>query len=139
MADRKFFSTAQDDTFGYIWALSYNNLYACRYDDRAGKLMPVALPGHIDTGKMYTKILKDHDGNLWLSSYDRGTLLTFHTETIRNYPLDDLRKTLDWMPNLLTLNRDTQGRFWFVQDRFGLCSMSRNTENRFPPPPKSRT
>lgn len=70
---------------------------------------------------MYTKILKDHDGNLWLSSYDRGTLLTFHTETIRNYPLDDLRKTLDWMPNLLTLNRDTQGRFWFVQDRFGLC------------------
>ena len=121
VADRKFFSTAQDDTFGYIWALSYNNLYACRYDDRAGKLMPVALPGHIDTGKMYTKILKDHDGNLWLSSYDRGTLLTFHTETIRNYPLDDLRKTLDWMPNLLTLNRDTQGRFWFVQDRFGLC------------------
>ena len=121
VADRKFFSTAQDDTFGYIWALSYNNLYAFRYDDRAGKLMPVALPGHIDTGKMYTKILKDHDGNLWLSSYDRGTLLTFHTETIRNYPLDDLRKTLDWMPNLLTLNRDTQGRFWFVQDRFGLC------------------
>lgn len=121
VADRKFFSTAQDDTFGYIWALSYNNLYAFRYDDRAGKLMPVALPGHIDTGKMYTKILKDHDGNLWLSSYDRGTLLTFHTETIRSYPLDDLRKTLDWIPNLLTLNRDTQGRFWFVQDRFGLC------------------
>ena len=121
VADSKFFSTAQDDTFGYIWALSYNNLYAFRYDDRAGKLMPVALPRHIDTGKMYTKILKDHDGNLWLSSYDRGTLLTFHTETIRNYPLDDLRKTLDWMPNLLTLNRDTQGRFWFIQDRFGLC------------------
>ena len=119
--DGKFFSLAQDDTFGYIWALSYNNLYAFQYDNITGKLMPAALPRHVDTGKMYTKILKDRDGNLWLSSYDRGTLLTFHKEIIRNHTLDEVGKTLDWKPNLLTLDRDARGRFWFIQDRFGIC------------------
>ena len=44
-------------------------------------------------------------------------------------------KTLDWMPNLLTLNRDTQGRFWFVQDRFGLCLHEpQHGKNRFATP-----
>ncbi len=70
---------------------------------------------------MYTKILKDRDGNLLLSSYDRGTLLTFHKETIHNYPLDHLRTALNRTPNLLTLNLDSQERFWLIQDRFGLC------------------
>ena len=120
-ADSKFFSLEQDGTFGYIWAMSYDNLYAFRYDNTTGKLLPVTLPAHIDTGKMYTKILKDRDGNLWLSSYDRGTLLTFHKETIHNYPLDHLRTALNRTPNLLTLNLDSQERFWLIQDRFGLC------------------
>lgn len=116
-----FFSMTQDNTFGYLWALSYDRLYAFRYDSISERLLPVPLPPHLDTNKMYTQLLKDRDGNLWISSYDGGTLLTFHTETLHHYPLEQVGRTLGSMPNLLTLDRDSLGRFWFIQDRFGLC------------------
>ena len=132
--DKKFFSLAQDNTFGYIWALSYNNLYAFRYDENSRTLIPVTLPKYINTGKMFTKILKDRDGNLWLSSYDKGTLLTFHTETIQNYTLNEISNTLNWTPNLLTLNQSKNGMFWFIQDRFGLCYYDPLSEKLSLPP-----
>ena len=119
--DNYFFSLTQDDTFGYLWALSYDRLHAFRYDRASGSLMPVPLPPQVDTGKMYTQFLNDRDGNLWLSSYDGGAVLTFHAETVRNYPLQQVSAELGSRPNLLTLDRDGAGRFWFIQDRFGLC------------------
>lgn len=120
-AEGRFFSLTQDNKSGYLWALSYNRLYAFRHDKSTEKLISVNLPPHVDTGKMYTQLLRDRDGNLWASSYDGGTLLTFHTETLHNYPLSEIHPVLGGTPNLLTLDRDSQGRFWFVQDRFGLC------------------
>ena len=118
--ESRFFDVEQDDVCGYLWALSYDRLYAFRITP-AGALEQVELPFYVDAEKMYTRILKDRDGNLWLSSYDRGALLTFHGETVRDVPLSGFAEALGKRPNLLTLTLDGRGRFWFVQDRFGLC------------------
>ena len=118
--ESRFFDVEQDDMCGYLWALSYDGLYAFRITS-SGMLEQVVLPFYVDAEKMYTCILKDRDGNLWLSSYDRGTLLTFHGKTVRDVPLSGFAETLGKRPNLLTLTVDGRGRFWFVQDRFGLC------------------
>ena len=118
--ESRFFDVEQDDVCGYLWALSYDRLYAFRITP-AGTLEQVELPFYVDVEKMYTCILKDRDGNLWLSSYDRGTLLTFHGETVRDVSLSGFVEALGKRPNLLTLTVDGRGRFWFVQDRFGLC------------------
>lgn len=119
--DERFFSMTQDDVYGYLWVLSYNSLYALRMSPRSGLLEPVDINDKVDVNKMYTRVIKDHDGNLWLSSYDHGTVISFPTESIENHPLDNLRKDLNWTPNLLTLCRDSEGCFWFNQDRFGIC------------------
>ena len=118
--ESRFFDVEQDDVCGYLWALSYDRLYAFRITP-AGALEQVELPFYVDAEKMYTRILKDRDGNLWLSSYDRGALLTFHGETVCDVPLSGFAEALGKRPNLLTLTLDGRGRFWFVQDRFGLC------------------
>lgn len=118
--ESRFFDVSQDDMCGYLWALSYDRLYAFRITS-SGMLEQVVLPPYVDAEKMYTCILKDRDGNLWLSSYDRGTWLTFHGKTVRDVPLSGFTEALGKRPNLLTLTVDGRGRFWFVQDRFGLC------------------
>lgn len=119
--DELFFSMAQDDVCGYLWVLSYNGLYALRRSPESGLFEPVDISGDVDINKMYTRIIKDHDGNLWLSSYDQGTLITFPSERIGNFHLSSLREDLQWAPNLLTLGRDGDGNCWFNQDRFGIC------------------
>lgn len=121
--DRFFFSMTQDDVYGYLWVLSYNNLYALRTSPGSETAEPVDISDKVDVNKMYTRIIKDHDGNLWLSSYDHGTIITFPSETIGNRPLPQIREALDWTPNLLTLCRDKDGGFWFNQDRFGICML----------------
>ena len=108
--ESRFFDVEQDDVCGYLWALSYDRLYAFRITP-AGTLEQVELPFYVDVEKMYTCILKDRDGNLWLSSYDRGTLLTFHGETVRDVSLSGFVEALGKRPNLLTLTVDGRGRF----------------------------
>lgn len=119
--DERFFSMTQDTSYGYLWALSYNNLYALRPSPENGLLEPVGIGNKVDINKMYTRIIKTHDGNLWLSSYDRGTIISFPQDNIENHPLNSLRNDLSWTPNLLTLCQDPEHNFWFNQDRFGIC------------------
>ena len=49
-----FYSMTQDNTFGYLWLLSYNELYALQYTEE-GTLVPVDIHDLVDTHMMYTK------------------------------------------------------------------------------------
>ena len=51
----------QDNTFGYLWLLSYNELYALQYTEE-GTLVSVDIHDLVDTHMMYTKIMKDREG-----------------------------------------------------------------------------
>lgn len=121
--EKRFFSLAQDHD-GYIWALAYNGLYRFKPDPSGKPIRTVPLPPHADTGKMYTKIITGTDGNLWLSSYDGGALVSFRNDRITEFPIKEMADELNRTPNLLTLDKDKEGRFWFIQDRLGLCVYS---------------
>ena len=57
------FSIEQDDTFGYLWMLSYAGLHVFRYTDK-GILEKVDIHDLVDTHMMYTRICEDREGNL---------------------------------------------------------------------------
>ena len=121
------YSMTQDDTFGYLWVLSYNELYALNLTTE-GTLEQVDIHDLVDTHMMYTRIFKDRDGNLWLSSYDMAYTIFFDNSKIDNYPLPQLKERLGWDANLLNICKDEENIIWMCQDRYGLClyDMSRD-------------
>lgn len=119
-AESTIYSIEQDDTFGYLWMLSYAGLYVFKYTD-AGVLEMVDIHNLIDTHMMYTRICKDREGNLWLGSYDTGYTILFNNPNVGNFPLLQLKKKLGWDTNILNLSLDNDSIMWFEQDRHGLC------------------
>ena len=75
----------------------------------------------VDTHMMYTKIMKDREGNLWLGSYDMAYTIFFDNSKIDNYPLPQLKKHMGWDANILNLCLDKNDVMWVNQDRYGLC------------------
>ena len=95
----------QDDTFGYLWLLSYGGLYALEYTGE-GTLKQVDIHDLVDTQMMYTRIRKDREGNLWLASYDMAYTIFFDNSNIDNYPLRQFKEQTGWDANLLNLCLD---------------------------------
>lgn len=126
-SDPIFYSLTQDNTFGYIWALSHNELYALRTADN-GNLEKVEIHNLLDTYMMYTRIFKDREGNLWLSSYDMPYTIFFDDSKIKNYPLPEIKERLGWDANILDLCLGDDSVMWLNQDRYGLilCDLSTN-------------
>ena len=114
------FSIEQDDTFGYLWVLSYAGLHVLRYTDK-GTLEKVDMRDLVDTHMMYTRICKDREGNLWLSSYDMAYTIFFDNSNVDNYLLPQLKKQMGWDANILNLSQCRDSIVWFTQDRYGLC------------------
>lgn len=114
------YSITQDNSFNYLWVLSYNELYALDVtDDR--EITPVNIEDKVDTHKMYTRITKDREGNLWLGSYDMANLVSFDHSGIRHYSVPQLKKDFGWDTNILHLCMDEEDVVWLSQDRLGLC------------------
>lgn len=61
------FSIVQDDTYHYLWVLSYEGLTTLE-EASDGSLKTVADNGITDPYKMFTRIFKDREGNLWISA-----------------------------------------------------------------------
>ena len=122
-----FFSMVEDDVYGYLWMLSYNELYALKPN---GEDVPekADIRDLVDTDKMYTKILKDRNGNLWLGSYDMAYTVFFDRSKIKNYPLSQLKEHLRRDANVVHLCLDEDSIMWINQDRYGLFlyDLSRN-------------
>lgn len=119
-AEAIIFSIEQDDTFGYLWMLSYAGLHALRLTDD-GALENVDIQDLIDTHMMYTRFCKDREGNLWLGSYDMAYTIFFDNSNVDNYPLLQLKKEMGWDANILNLCQGKDSIMWFDQDRYGLC------------------
>lgn len=68
------------------------NFTPCNIPKRS-TLVPVDIHDLVDTHMMYTKIMKDREGNLWLGSYDMAYTIFFDNSKIDNYPLPQLKNT----------------------------------------------
>ncbi|MDO4165193.1 MAG: two-component regulator propeller domain-containing protein [Bacteroides sp.] len=113
------YSIEQDDALGYLWLLSHSGLYVL--DVSAPSAVPVNLSDRVDVHKMYTRIVKDREGNLWISSYDIGRLISFDHSGIQNILLPQVKEELGLNASFLNLCIDEEGWMWMHQDRWGLC------------------
>ena len=127
-----FYDIVQDDTYGYIWALSHFELYILKVNEQ-GELEKVNVnnltdaANLIDKNKSYSRIIKDRKGDLWLSAFDEGYIINFEENYIRNYVLDDIKNDVGLDANIICINKDKKDIFWLNQARYGLCLYDEKT------------
>lgn len=113
------YSIQQDNALGLVWLLTYNELHALR-PEADGWLTPVDVSGAVDTDKMYTRIMRDTEGSLWLSAYDSPRTVFFCSGQISNYPCNLLEPITSQKANLVSLCPAAGGAMYLSQDRHGL-------------------
>lgn len=115
-------SIVQDDTFNYLWITSWSDLFVYRVKDN-GMLSRVDTSGFLpQRNKPLRNIIKDRQGNLWVTAFDDNNfLISFDEDNIRNYRIKALENRIKWKPTIVSLCRDEERIFWFFQRRIGLC------------------
>jgi len=114
------YSMAQDGNKGHLWLLSYNSLYEIEVEADGG-WHQIDNSSESYAHKMYTRIITDREGDLWLSSYDMAYTLFFNHSDVYNFPLPQIKSQWGWDSNLLDLAVTNDGTVWLTQDRYGLC------------------
>ena len=112
----------QDDVNNYIWTISWSDLFA--YQVTTGGLLK-----QVDTStflpqynKALKRIIKDRDGNLWVTSLDNHNfIIYFDEDNLHEYNIAPLEKQIKWTPIFENLCKDEKGIFWVFQRRLGLC------------------
>lgn len=116
-----FFSIVQDDSQGYIWAMSFSGLYALEYaNDGSVKQADIS---HLfkETNNIFSEIIKDRSGNLWIGAFSEGALtINFNKPEIYNYPLKVITQKVGVVPNVTAIYEDRDGVMWLNQNRLGL-------------------
>lgn len=125
-AENTFFSLVQDDVYGYVWALSYNEMHAFELDEHR-EPRQADISDIIDKNKMFSRLYKDSNGDIWLGSYDVGYNLFFEENNIKNYELSPIKSDIGFDTNILCLYKDADGYFWLNQERYGLCLLNGRT------------
>lgn len=125
--DDTFYSITQDNASGYIWCISFHGVSAFRYNgDNLEEVDMSHLFLNID--KIFSEIIKDRDGNLWLGSFTEGAYcISFDKPSVNNYDIDAIRAKTGLTPYIRSICEDNNGNFWISQDRLGLCIYNRFT------------
>lgn len=119
-----FFDITQDEHTGHLWMLSYNMLcvFECTPN---GTLVPVAGNTVPDRNRMFSKILKDREGNLWLGAYDDGYYLSFNPRSYQSHTLPSIKEQTGFDTNINCMYEDHDGTIWFNQERHGIALYDR--------------
>jgi len=120
ISETNVFSIAQDDTFGYIWFISYSGLYALRYGDN-GAVESVDLEGLIsESNNIYSEIVEDRTGNLWVGTFSEGVfMIDFDRSPVRNLAMPSVKAATGVTPRITVIHEDRDGELWINQDRWG--------------------
>lgn len=123
-----FFDIEQDDVNDYIWALSYAGLIVLKMDN--GRIMPVnefASPLNNLTN-IYSDIIKDRDGNLWLGTYEQGAMVVNpNRSSIDNLDLQFIKTQTGFVPNIVRVFEDKENELWIKQSRVGIFLLNPQT------------
>ncbi|MBK5722061.1 response regulator [Dysgonomonas sp. Marseille-P4677] len=121
LTEERFFSITQDDTYGYIWMISISGIYAKKYTSE-GTIQDVDI-SHLfkETNNIYSEIIKDKSGNLWIGTFSEGVLtINFDIPALTNYPMLSIKEQTGITPNITVIYKDKDGDIWFNQNRWGL-------------------
>lgn len=120
-SDSIVFYMAQDDVYGYIWATSVTDLFVFKPDEK-GRLKQIDTSRFLPvSNKMLNEIIKDQDGNLWVSAFDRKSfIVNFRDNNLREYSIPTLKNRIEGNPAIMAICKD-EDVFWLSQERIGLC------------------
>lgn len=76
----------------------------------------------------YSHILEDHDGTIWLTTWDKG-VYKYDGKTITNYTVKDDNKDVQ----LVSMYKDNQGNLWLGTPENGTFKFNGNTFEKFNP------
>lgn len=76
----------------------------------------------------YLSIVEDNNGNIWLTTWDKG-VYKYDGKTITNYAVKDDRKDV----NLVSMYKDNQGNLWLGTPENGAFQFNGNAFERFKP------
>ena len=117
-----YYDVEQDDINGYLWIFSYAGLTIIKPETNS--IAPVnELAAKINNyTTIFSDILKDKEGNLWLGTYNQGVILVNPAlSTVSNFDLQSIKTETGYIPNVVrTICEDKEGELWFMQSRLGL-------------------
>lgn len=111
----------QDDVFNYIWITSWSDMFVFKVNQN-GMLERVDTSGFLPKqNKALRNIIKDRNGNLWVTALDNNDfLVSFEEENIETFNIKPLKSRINWTPAIVSLCKDDKGVFWLFQRRSGL-------------------
>lgn len=120
--ENTFFSMTQDDHNQYLWFMSISGLHVLRYDEN-NTLSDVDIsPLFNDYNNIFSEIIKDKAGNLWIGTFGEGVLvIDFDKPLIQNYPLSMIKEQTGTATHITAIYEDNDGDFWIHQNRQGLA------------------
>ena len=121
-------SIVQDNVFHYLWVTTLDNLFAFRIlpDERLQQvdISAISPPGN----KLLFKMLKDHQGNIWVSAIDRKSfILTFNNGNTQKYMFPNPLQPFRCNPMVSSLCMEDKAT-WMGLERFGLYLYDEKTE-----------
>ncbi|KAA6349094.1 Sensor histidine kinase TmoS [termite gut metagenome] len=120
LPDNIFYSMTQDDKNNYIWAMSFSGIYAFEYT-KEGNLRNVDVSSLFKYyNNIFSEIIKDRDGNLWIGTFSEGVLyINFDKPIIRNYDILSI-KAQTGIATSITAIYQNGDEIWVNQNRCGL-------------------
>jgi ligand-binding sensor domain-containing protein/signal transduction histidine kinase/DNA-binding response OmpR family regulator len=120
LPDNIFYSITQDDKNNYIWAMSFSGIYVFEYTNE-GNLRNVDVSSLFKNyNNIFSEIIKDRDGNLWIGTFSEGVLyINFDKPIIRNYDISSI-KTQTGIATSITAIYQSGDEIWVNQNRCGL-------------------
>lgn len=121
-----FYDIVQDDMYGYLWALSYSGVCTLRIRENK-QVEQINIPDFehqqnaINVTELFTRVIKDRDGNLWLNSYNKGNVILFNKEKIENIAIKNMYNEIGIYPDIKCFQKGNDNIIWFNQERYGLC------------------
>jgi signal transduction histidine kinase/ligand-binding sensor domain-containing protein/DNA-binding response OmpR family regulator len=116
------YSITQDDTYGYIWVVTFNGLRLIeKLQDSTARIINTETFFDESTNKLFHEIIKDRRGNLWIGSVGEGIYkMDFNKLSIQNFPLNEIKATIN-VPSYITRFCELPtGDIFIVINRIGL-------------------
>lgn len=123
------FSISQDTKNNYLWLMSTSGVSALSIDQDEIVEVDVS-SAFTDWNNIYSELLCDTDGNIWLATYGEGLLL-MNTDTplVENFSIPSIKQKTGFATNISAIYEDKDGDLWINQNRrgFGLYIPSENS------------
>jgi signal transduction histidine kinase/DNA-binding response OmpR family regulator/ligand-binding sensor domain-containing protein len=115
-----YYDVAQDEVNGYLWIFSYAGLSIIDPESCMSVNKWAATINNYTN--LYSCIMKDRQGDLWLGTYNQGVILVNPSlSTVSNFDLQSIRAETGYIPNVVwTVFEDNEGELWFRQSRLGM-------------------